>query len=124
MKSFDFKIRRTFIAALAFACITLLFCCLATVAALEPTCAGQEWNSRPYDSFVLFLGAALCAGAIGRVALGSPVWRGSSFRINGISVRFEDLAYRGASGMLAVTVIIMAASIYHYWEISSGCSGG
>src|SRR5258708_39269675 len=88
MKTFEFRANAAFIVTLALAGVTLVFCCLAVIAALEQRCAGHEWRDgyRPYDFIALFFVSAVIVAMVAGMALGMREWRGGGFVVNGVWV--------------------------------------
>jgi hypothetical protein len=123
MKSFESKTKVAFIVALALTGITLVFCCLAVIAGAEQKCVGRQWHEgyRPIDFFGLLLVAVFIAAIIGRVALGSRLWRGTLFKVNGMTMKFENLGYGSVIGALMSLVNILGVSIVHWDRIITEC---
>jgi hypothetical protein len=123
--SFDSKAKAAFIMALALTGITFVFFCLAVIAGAEPGCAGHRWpeDHRPIDSFGLLLGAAFIAVMFGRVALGSRSWRGTLFKLDGMTVPFEFITWHTVIGVLVMQAIVMGFAIAHWHTIATECLG-
>lgn len=123
MKSFESKTKRAFVTALAFTGTILTIFGLVVIAGAGEKCAGRQWSQgyRLEDFFGLSLIAVICAGMIGRVALGSRLWRGTSDKVDGVWIKFEDKAYGSVRATLMFLVMVLGVSIFYGHTVLIEC---
>jgi hypothetical protein len=123
MKSFDFKAEAAFVVALAFAGVTLVFCCLAAITLLGPKCAGHEWaeGNRPIDFIALFFVSGVIVAMVAGLAFGTREWRGTFHEVNGVFVPFEYVAEATLGVALVMLGIVKGVSITLYQSILADC---
>lgn len=123
MKSFEFKTKRAFVAALALTGTVLAILGLVVIAGAGEKCAGRQWSEgyRILDFFSLSLLAVICAGMIGRVALGSRLWRGTYEKVDGAIIKFEDKAYGSVLATLVGLVVVLGVAIFQGYTVLIEC---
>lgn len=123
MKSFESKTKRAFVAALALTGTVLAILGLVVIAGVGEKCAGRQWSEgyRILDFFSLSLLAVICAGMIGRVALGSRLWRGTYEKVDGAIIKFEDKAYGSVQATLVALVVVLGVAIFQGYTVLIEC---
>ena len=123
MKSFDSKIKISFIAALTLASCTIAVCCLVVIIGARGECVGRQWleGYRPIDFFGLSLFATIGAAIVGRAALGPRAWRGTYYKIDRTTVKVEDIAYGSVIGMVMSIAIVLGVAIFYGHTILIEC---
>lgn len=123
MKPFESKTKKAFVVALVLTGAVLAILGFVVIAGAGEKCAGRQWSQgyRIFDFFSLSLIAVICAGMIGRVALGSRLWRGTYYKVDGATIKFEDKAYGSVLATLVGLVIVLGVAIFYGHTVLIEC---
>ena len=123
-KTYLFKARLAFIAALVMVGVVFVSVCLAAVSEYSPRCRGQELPEVYYiwDLVVLCLVAAAIAAMIGGLAFGVRDKVGTFPEIGNLPIPFEFVAYRVLLMALVILAIVTGLVIAHCHDILSTCA--
>ena len=122
-KTYLYRARAAFIAALVMTGVVCLTTCLAAASADGPKCMGRELleGYRVLDFVALCLVGAVLAAMVGGMALGVRERLGTFFEVGGATVAFEFVAYRVLLMALMMLAIMMGIALTQYHAILTNC---